>query len=92
MLGLYPKNGNPIITQDSGAAGTNWYFNLAQQLNRAGYVSAGYHANGDMYKRQACHTNMGYKWCQEESGFLSQTQSTESVPPESTGQTESTGR
>ncbi|MCI8505045.1 MAG: LTA synthase family protein [Lachnospiraceae bacterium] len=69
MLGLYPKNGNPIITQDSGAAGTNWYFNLAQQLNRAGYVSAGYHANGDMYKRQACHTNMGYKWCQEESGF-----------------------
>ncbi len=29
---------------------------------------------------------------QEESGFLSQTQSTESVPPESTGQTESTGR
>lgn len=69
MLGLYPKNGNPIITQNSGAAGTNWYFNLAQQLNRAGYVSAGYHANGDMYKRQVCHTNMGYKWCQEESGF-----------------------
>ncbi len=69
MLGLYPKNGNPIITKDSGAEGTNWYFNLAQQLNRLGYVSAGYHANGDMYKRQACHTNMGYKWCQEESGF-----------------------
>ncbi|MCI9487835.1 MAG: sulfatase-like hydrolase/transferase [Lachnospiraceae bacterium] len=69
MLGLYPKNGNPIITQNSGAAGTNWYFNLAQQLNREGYVSAGYHANGDMYKRQACHTNMGYKWCQKESGF-----------------------
>ncbi|MCI8550988.1 MAG: LTA synthase family protein [Lachnospiraceae bacterium] len=69
MLGLYPKNGGEIITQDSGAKGTNWYFNLAQQLNRAGYVSAGYHANGDMYKRQACHTNMGYKWSQEESGF-----------------------
>lgn len=69
LLGLYPKNGGGVITQDSGDKGTNWYFSLAQQLNRAGYVSMGYHANKDMYNRQLCHTNMGYKWTQVGSGF-----------------------
>lgn len=69
MTGLYPKNGGQIITQDSGDAGTNWYFTLPQQLNRLGYESAGFHANGTMYNRIASHTNMGYTWVQDGTGF-----------------------
>lgn len=69
MLGLYPKNGGQIITQDSGDMGTNWYFSLAQQLNRQGYVSAGFHANGTMYKRINSHTNIGYTWIQDTTGY-----------------------
>ena len=70
MLGLYPKNGGEIIMKDSGNLETNWYFSLAQQLNRAGYASVGYHANKNMYNRLASHTNMGYKWIQRDSGFI----------------------
>lgn len=73
MLGLYPKNGNPMIMKESGQNGTNWYFSLAQQLNREGYMSIGFHANGDMYGRYASHTNLGYKWVQEGSGFTMET-------------------
>ncbi len=69
MLGLYPKNGNPMIMKESGINGTNWYFSLAQQLNRQGYASIGFHANVNMYGRYESHTNMGYKWVQEGSGF-----------------------
>ncbi len=69
MLGLYPKNGNPMIMKEGGLRGTNWYFSLAQQLNRLGYNSIGFHANGDMYGRYASHTNLGYKWVQDGSGF-----------------------
>ena len=73
LLGLYPQNGGDIIMQDSGDAGTNWYFSLAQQLNRENYNSIGFHANGDMYNRLACHTNLGYKWVQDGTGFTMET-------------------
>ena len=73
MLGLYPKNGNPMIMKESGINGTNWYFSLAQQLNRLGYASIGFHANGNMYGRYESHTNLGYKWVQEGSGFAMET-------------------
>ena len=69
MLGLYPKNGNPMIMKEGGARGINWYFSLAQQLNRSGYSSIGFHANRDMYGRYVSHTNLGYKWIQGDSGF-----------------------
>ena len=69
LTGLYPQNGGTIIMQDSGDAGTNWYFSLAQQLNRQGYGSIGFHANGDMYNRLKSHTNLGYKWVQSGTGF-----------------------
>ncbi|MCD2492337.1 sulfatase-like hydrolase/transferase [Lacrimispora sp. NSJ-141] len=69
LLGLYPKNGGEIIMQDSGDKGTNWYFSLAQQLNRAGYASMGFHANGNMYNRLNSHTNLGYKWFQDGTGL-----------------------
>ena len=73
MLGLYPKNGGSVIMQESGNKETNWYFSLAQQLNREGYASIGFHANGNMYNRLASHTNMGYKWVQQGTGFEMET-------------------
>ncbi len=69
LLGLYPKNGNPITMRRTGVLGTNCYFSLAQQLGRLGYTNLGYHANSDMYGRLASHTNLGYDWRQEGSGL-----------------------
>ena len=69
LLGLYPKNGNPITMKRTGQLGTNCYFSLPQQLGRAGYQVLGYHGNYDMYGRQASHSNLGYLWKQFESGL-----------------------
>ena len=69
LLGLYPKNGNPITMKRTGEVKTNAYFSLPQQLKRAGYNVLGYHANGDMYGRMASHTNLGYDWKQFGAGF-----------------------
>jgi len=64
LLGLYPKDGNPITMKRTGELGTNCYFSLSQQLKRAGYRVLGYHANADMYGRLASHSNLGYDWRQ----------------------------
>lgn len=69
LLGLYPKNGNPITMKRTGALGTNAYFSLAQQLGREGYQVLGYHGNYDMYGRQTSHTNLGYTWKQFGTGL-----------------------
>ncbi len=69
LLGLYPKNGNPITMKRTGVLGTNCYFSLAQQLGRAGYQVLGYHGNYDMYGRQASHSNLGYTWKQFGTGL-----------------------
>ena len=69
LLGLYPKNGNPITMKRTGELGTNCYFSLAQQLGREGYLVNGYHGNYEMYGRQASHTNLGYNWQQFGSGL-----------------------
>ena len=69
LLGLYPKNGNPITMKRTGELGTNCYFSLAQQLAREGYEVLGYHGNYDMYGRLASHTNLGYDWRQYQSGL-----------------------
>lgn len=69
LLGLYPKNGNPITMKRTGVLGTNAYFSLAQQLGRAGYQVLGYHGNYDMYGRQTSHTNLGYTWKQFGTGL-----------------------
>ncbi len=62
LLGLYPKNGQPVSMSRTGKLKTNCYFSLAQQLNRLGYRSMGYHNNWDLYQRCASHTNLGYDW------------------------------
>ncbi len=64
LLGLYPKDGNPITMPRTGELQTNCYFSLPQQLGRAGYQVLGYHANGEMYERAASHSNLGYDWHQ----------------------------
>ena len=69
LLGMYPKNGNPITMKRTGEKKTDAYFSLPQQLKRAGYQVLGYHANGDMYGRMASHTNLGYDWKQFQQGF-----------------------
>lgn len=69
LLGLYPKNGNPITMKRTGVLGTNAYFSLAQQLDWEGYQVLGYHGNYDMYGRQASHTNLGYTWKQFGTGL-----------------------
>ena len=69
LLGLYPKAGNPSTMKRTGEKKTNCYFSLAQQLGRLGYQNFGYHANGNMYGRLASHTNLGYTWKQEGTGF-----------------------
>ncbi len=79
LLGLYPKNGNPITMKRTGevkfkqenglTTGFNAYLTLPQQLKRAGYNVLGYHANSEMYGRNASHTNLGYDWHQFGDGF-----------------------
>lgn len=64
LLGLYPKNGNPITMKRTGVLGTNAYFSLPQQLLREGYLVQGYHPNSEMYGRLDSHTNLGYDWRQ----------------------------
>ena len=62
LLGLYPKNGNPITMSRTGELKTNTYFSLATQLNKLGYQSFGYHNNINMYNREASHKNLGYNF------------------------------
>lgn len=69
LLGLYPKNGSPITMRRTGELGTNCYFSLAQQLGRLGYATFGYHNNGDMYGRDASHSNLGYDWKYYQNGL-----------------------
>ena len=79
LLGLYPKNGNPITMKDTGvlrfkedgqSVGFNAYFTLPQQMKRAGYSVLGYHANSEMYGRALSHSNLGYDWHQFQVGGL----------------------
>ncbi len=65
LLGLYPKNGQPITMSRTGQLKTNCYFSLAAQLGRLGYKNYGYHNNWDLYERNSSHSNLGYdwKWC-----------------------------
>ena len=75
MVGLYPKNGNPISMKETGAKKTNLYFTLGNQLKRQGYLTMGYHNNREMYGRRESHPNMGYDWKQGDEGFTMETSS-----------------
>ncbi|MBR5743021.1 MAG: LTA synthase family protein, partial [Clostridia bacterium] len=69
LLGLYPKDGNPISMKETGVQKTDCYFSLAQQLKREGYQVIGFHGNGNMYGRLESHTNLGYDWRQYQHGL-----------------------
>jgi lipoteichoic acid synthase len=70
LTGLYPKSGNPISMKAVGDGKNNMYFTLAQQFNRLGYQSLGYHANdNDTYDRSSTHTVLGYTWKQGYNGL-----------------------
>lgn len=68
LLGLYPKNGEPRTMAVVGTRPLDVPFTLANQLNRLGYTSIGYHFNGDMYTRRLSHPQLGYEW--QDSGQL----------------------
>ncbi len=69
MVGLYPKNGNPISMQYIGSNKTYLPLTLANQLNKLNYDSEGYHCNGEMYGRSQSHPLLGYDWHQSGSGL-----------------------
>ena len=69
LLGIYPKNGNPITMKRTGELKDNMYFSLAQQLKRKGYQVMGFHGNQDMYGRLASHSNLGYEFRQFGAGL-----------------------
>ena len=69
MVGLYPKNGNPISMQYIGSNKTYLPLTLANQLNKLNYDSEGYHCNGEMYGRSQSHPLLGYDWQQSGSGL-----------------------
>ena len=64
ITGLYPKAGFPVSMTETGVQGTYLPFTLANQLNRLGYTSIGYHFNQNMYGRELSHPNLGYEWRQ----------------------------
>ncbi|MDO5522184.1 MAG: LTA synthase family protein [bacterium] len=68
LVGLYPKNGNPISMTYTGKNKTWLPFTLANQLDKLGYNSQGYHCNVNMYGRELSHPNLGYDWHQSGSG------------------------
>lgn len=68
LVGLYPKNGNPISMTYTGQNKTWLPFTLANQLNKLNYNSQGYHCNVNMYGRNLSHPNLGYDWHQSGSG------------------------
>ena len=84
LVGQYPKNGMPISLEESGVQKTFLPFTLANQLNKLGYTSLGYHNNGEMYGRAKSHPNLGYDWKQGGAGFTMETFSSgENVWPQS---------
>lgn len=64
LTGLYPKAGFPVSMSETGKQGIYLPFTLANQLNRLGYTSIGYHFNQNMYGRELSHPNLGYEWRQ----------------------------
>ena len=64
LTGLYPKAGFPVSMTETGVQKTYLPFTLANQLNRLGYTSIGYHFNQNMYGRELSHPNLGYEWRQ----------------------------
>ena len=64
LTGLYPKAGFPVSMTETGEQGTYLPFTLANQLNRKGYTSIGYHFNQNMYGRELSHPNLGMEWRQ----------------------------
>jgi len=75
MVGLYPKNGNPISMKETGEQHTGLPFTLGNQLSALGYFSIGFHNNGNMYGRNLSHPNLGYDWKQGGEGFTMETNS-----------------
>ena len=64
LTGLYPKAGFPVSMTETGKQSTYLPFTLANQLNKKGYTSIGYHFNQNMYGRELSHPNLGYDWRQ----------------------------
>lgn len=73
LVGLYPKNGMPISMKEIGENENYLPMTIAHQLSKRGYVSEGYHLNGNMYERNLSHPVVGYDWHQVGSGMTMET-------------------
>lgn len=63
LLGMMPNNGGYLNMTYAGSHGNDLYFSIANQLNRQGYTSIGYHDNSyDYYDRDISHPVLGYDW------------------------------
>ena len=73
LLGMMPNDGGYINMTYAGSHGNDLYFSIANQLNRQGYTSIGYHDNSyDYYDRDISHPVLGYDWRANGSGLEAQ--------------------
>ncbi len=73
LLGMMPNNGGYLNMTYAGSHGNDLYFSIANQLNRQGYTSIGYHDNSyDYYDRDISHPVLGYDWRANGSGLEAQ--------------------
>ena len=73
LLGMMPNDGGYINMTYAGSNGNDLYFSIANQLNRQGYTSIGYHDNSyDYYDRDISHPVLGYDWRANGSGLEAQ--------------------
>lgn len=73
LLGMMPNDGGYLNMTYAGSHGNDLYFSIANQLNRQGYTSIGYHDNSyDYYDRDISHPVLGYDWRANGSGLEAQ--------------------
>lgn len=73
LLGMMPNNGGYLNMTYAGTHDNDLYFSIANQLNRQGYTSIGYHDNSyDYYDRNISHPVLGYDWRANGSGLEAQ--------------------
>ncbi|MGN0394497.1 MAG: LTA synthase family protein, partial [Coprococcus sp.] len=81
LMGSPTKNGEYLSMYKAGTNENGMIFSLANQLNRKGYTSIGYHNNDyTYYDRNITHTALGYDWRANGSGLPEQYDENGDVP------------
>lgn len=81
LMGSPTKNGGYLSMYRAGMNENGMIFSLANQLNRRGYTSIGYHNNDyTYYDRNITHTALGYDWRANGSGLPEQHDENGQIP------------